>query len=272
MMKFFVVDDEKFALDRMVRELKTAAPDAEVSAFIDPNELLEFAKENHCDVAFLDVRMGSMTGVELAKKLRELFPKLNVIFVTGYDEYANEAMKLHASGYLMKPVTAEDIKAELSDLRYPVFEKKNYLLYFRCFGAFEVFNQNGDVVCFERKKAKELLAYLLYKQGMRCTNQELHEILFDSRTYESNMENRMYQTLVSSLNTTLKSIGAEAVLQRSYGMIKLDATKVACDWYEYLGNKANGAPNYKGEFMKQYSWAEEENGTLSKELCYKNEQ
>ena len=270
-MRFFVVDDEKIALDRMVRELKSAAPEAEVCAFSDPNALLNFAKKNSCDVAFLDVRMGSMTGVELAKKLKEFLPKLNIIFVTGYDEYANEAMKMHASGYLMKPVTAEDIKSELQDLRYPIFEKKNYQLYFRCFGAFEVFNQNGDVVCFERKKAKELLAYLLYKQGVKCTNQELHELLFEDRTYESDVEQRMYQTLVSSLTATLKAIGADSVLQRSYGMIKLDVTKVACDWYEYLVNKENGAPNYKGEFMKQYSWAEVENGTLSKELYYGNE-
>ena len=269
-MKCFVVDDEKIALDRMVRELKVAAPEADICAFSDPNELLDYARENPCDVAFLDVRMGSMTGVELAKKLKEFIPKLNVIFVTGYDEYANEAMKMHASGYLMKPVTAEDIQAELQDLRYPIFEKKNYMLYFRCFGAFEVFNQNGDLVCFERKKSKELLAYLLYKQGKKCTNQELHEILFEDGAYESDVEQRMYQTVVSSLTATLKSIGVESVLQRSYGAIKLDVTKVACDWYEWLVNKEAGAPNYKGEFMKQYSWAEVENGNLSKELYYGN--
>ena len=270
-MRCFVVDDEKFALDRMVRELKIAAPEAELFAFSDPNELLLFAKEMPFDVAFLDVRMGSMTGVELAKKLREFLPKLNVIFVTGYDEYANEAMKMHASGYLMKPVTAEDIKAELKDLRYPIFEKKNYMLYFRCFGVFEVFNQTGELVCFERKKAKELLAYLLYKQGKKCTNQELHEILFEDGAYESDVEQRMYQTVVSSLTSTLKALGVEAILQRSYGAIKLDVTKVACDWYEYLVNKESGAPNYKGEFMKQYSWAEVENGNLSKELYYGDE-
>ena len=93
-MNFFVVDDEKFALDRMVRELKVAAPEAEIFAFSDPYQLLEFATSKPCDVAFLDVRMGSMTGVELAKKLKEFMPKLNIIFVTGYDEYANEAMKM----------------------------------------------------------------------------------------------------------------------------------------------------------------------------------
>ncbi|MBO5737662.1 MAG: response regulator [Clostridia bacterium] len=270
-MRFFVIDDEKFALDRMVRELKTAAPEAEVVAFSDPNALLAEARKDPCDVAFLDVRMGSMTGVELAKRLKELTPKLNIIFVTGYDEYANEAMKMHASGYLMKPVTAEDIKAELQDLRYPILEKKKYLLYFRCFGTFEVFNQNGDLVCFERKKSKELLAYLLYRQGKKCTNQELHEILFEDGMYETDVEQRMYQTLVSSLSSTLKMLGVEGVLQRNYGTIKLDVSKVACDWYEYLLNKEEGSPNYQGEFMKQYSWAEAENGKLSKELYYGND-
>ena len=264
-MKCFVVDDEKIALDRMVRELKNAAPEAEVFAFSDPNELLDYARENPCDVAFLDVRMGSMTGVELAKKLREFIPKLNVIFVTGYDEYANEAMKMHASGYLMKPVTAEDIKVELKDLRYPILEK-NYLLSCRCFGAFEVFDQNGDLVCFERKKAKELFAYLLYRQGKRCTTQELYDVLFEDCKFGADVLQRMYQTLVSSLTSTLKSIGVETILQRNYGAIKLDVSKVSCDWYEYLMNKDKGAPNYRGEFMKQYSWAESENGHLAKEL------
>ena len=89
--------------------------------------------------------------------------------------------------------------------------------------------------------------------------------------YESDVEQRMYQTLVSSLTATLKAIGADSVLQRSYGTIKLDITKVACDWYEYLVNKENSELNYKGEFMKQYSWAEVENGNLSKELYYGNE-
>ena len=270
-MKCFVVDDEKIALDRMVRELKAAAPEAEVTAFSDPNALLEYAKVYPCDVAFLDVRMGSMTGVELAKKLKDVLPKLNIIFVTGYDEYANEAMKMHASGYLMKPVTAEDIKAELQDLRHPILEKTQYLLYFRCFGAFEVFNQNGDLVCFERKKAKEILAYLMYKQGKKCTNQELYEILFEDGEYEGDVQQRMYQTLVSSLTSTLKSLGVEAVLQRNYGTIKLDVTKVACDWYEYLVNKETANFQYRGEFMKQYDWAEAENGNLSKAFYYGND-
>ena len=269
-MNFFVVDDEKFALDRMVRELKVAAPEAEVFAFSDPLQLLEFAKSNPCDVAFLDVRMGSMTGVELAKNLKEFLPKLNIIFVTGYDEYANEAMKMHASGYLMKPVTAEDIRAELQDLRHPISQKPTHLLSFRCFGSFEVLSQNGDIVCFERKKAKEILAYLLYRKGKMCSNQELYDVLFEDGEYDGDVRQRMYQTVVSSLTSTLKALGVESVLQRNYGTIKLDISKVTCDWYDYLASKDITKFHYRGEFMKQYSWAEVENGNLSKEFYYGN--
>lgn len=269
-MKFFVVDDEKHALDRLVRELKVAAPNAEVSAFSNPVSLLEYAKDTPCDVAFLDVRMGNMTGVELAKKLKEFLPKLNVIFVTGYDEYANEAMKMHASGYLMKPVTAEDIQRELEDLRHPVCDKKNYLLYCRCFGNFEVFDKNGELISFERKKSKEIFAYLLYRQGKKCTTQELYDLLFESGDYDGAVQQRMYQTLVSSLNATLKSVGVDGLLERQYGTIRLNVDKVGSDWYEYKANKAENAFKYQGEFMKQYSWAETENGNLSKDLYSEN--
>lgn len=268
-MKFFVIDDEQFALERLARELKIASPDAEIQAFFDPFELLDYAKLNSCDVAFLDVRMGSMTGVELAKRLKEIMPKINIVFVTGYGEYTSDAMKMHASGYLMKPVTAEDIANELKDLRHPVYKKKEHFLYFRCFGTFEVFDKNGDLVCFERKKSKEMLAYLVYRQGKKCSTQELYDILFEDGKYDGDVQQRMYQTFVSSLNSTLKSVGVEGALIRNYGMISLDVSKVACDWYDFLEKGEDSDVKYRSEFMKQYEWAESENGNLMKEF-YKN--
>ena len=261
-MKFFVIDDEKFALDRIVRELAIASPEAEIFPFTKPLDLLEFAKENYCDVAFLDVRMGGMTGVELANKLREIRPKTNVIFVTGYDEYAKEAMKMHASGYLMKPVTADDIKKELQDLRYPVQEKKDFLLYFKCFGKFEVFDKDKKPVVFERKKAQEMLAYLCYRRGEKCSTQELYDILFEDGKYDISARQRMYQTFVSSLYVTLKSVGAELVMVRNFGTITLDINKVECDWYNFLNSEIKDTKQYNGEFMLQYEWAEEENGNI----------
>ena len=83
--------------------------------------------------------MRGMNGVELAKKLKDINPKLNIIFVTGFDQYTGDAMKLHASGYIMKPVTKEKVEAELAELRHPIEPKSDVLLRVQCFGNFDVF-------------------------------------------------------------------------------------------------------------------------------------
>lgn len=94
-------------------------PEAEIFSFTKPGEVLAFAGEMPCGIAFLDIRMRTMTGLELARRLKELCPNINVIFVAGCREYAFDAMELHASGYIEKPVTAEKVRCELSDLRDP---------------------------------------------------------------------------------------------------------------------------------------------------------
>ena len=137
-MRILCLDDEPLALKMLEQAIREAAPDADVSAYRKQALLLEEAKQNGCDVAFLDIHMRGMNGVELAKELKTANPKMNIIFVTGFSEYKGDAMDIKASGYIMKPVTAEDVKAELEDLRFPIVPKKNALLRIQCFGNFDV--------------------------------------------------------------------------------------------------------------------------------------
>ena len=65
---------------------------------------------NSCDIAFLDVEMAGMSGVELAETLKRYNSEINIVFCTGYGNYRDAAFELHASGYLMKPITPEKIK------------------------------------------------------------------------------------------------------------------------------------------------------------------
>ena len=85
---------------------------------------------------------------------------MNIIFVTGFSEYTGDAMRLHASGYIMKPVTTEAVKSELDDLRFPIIPKDNSLLRVQCFGNFDVFTPDGKPMHFERSRSKEIFAYL----------------------------------------------------------------------------------------------------------------
>ena len=119
-MRILCVDDEPLALQMLMISIQKAKPDAEVDGFEEPEDLIEEAEKNGCDIAFLDIHMSGMDGVEAAKKLKEINPKMNIIFVTGYSEYAGEAMRLHASGYILKPLTPEKIRKEIEHLRFPV--------------------------------------------------------------------------------------------------------------------------------------------------------
>ena len=145
-MRIMCVDDEPLMLQMLELAVREAKPDADIETFDEPEDLLEAAKKDGCDVAFLDIHMGGMTGVELAKELKAVNPKMNIIFVTGFSEYTGDAMRLRASGYIMKPVTTEAVKEELDELRFPIVPKENALLKVQCFGNFDVFTPDGKPI------------------------------------------------------------------------------------------------------------------------------
>lgn len=115
-MIFLALDDEPLALEDLLEPLREALQNCEIHAYVSPAKALEFCKANPIDVAFLDIELGSVSGIVLAKELKDIQPQAHIIFVTSHDRYAVAAFQMHASGYLMKPVDASDIKRELTFL------------------------------------------------------------------------------------------------------------------------------------------------------------
>lgn len=258
-MRILLADDEILALDLLKTSVQQVVPDAEIYAFSKASELFEFANDCACDIAFLDINMAGITGIELGQQLKELMPNVNIIFVTGYSEYTGEAMDMHASGYIMKPVTPSKVQKEIGDLRYPVQGKG--LIRVQCFGNFDVFTPAGEPVKFSRSKAKELLAVLVSKKGSSCTVKELTSILFET-TGDDDKKKDYTQQLLSTLMRKLKELGAEAIINKSYNSISVNMDKIDCDYYKFDENNPSTLSMYKGEFMAQYSWAEYINGYL----------
>lgn len=112
-MKILAIDDEKIALEGLVDAIRKAEPSAEIDGFRKASEALNFYREHACEVVFLDVQMRNMSGVELAKEMKLINPKVNIIFATGYGDYREDAFDMHASGYLLKPITEKKIRTEL---------------------------------------------------------------------------------------------------------------------------------------------------------------
>ena len=118
-MKILAVDDEKLALDGLVRAIRAAAPEAEVFGFRDPAEALRCAEKNPLYAVFLDIEMRGMDGITLAKQLLQAEPKTNIVFISRNLDYTSDAWKIHASGYVLMPLTADKIRSEIENLRYP---------------------------------------------------------------------------------------------------------------------------------------------------------
>ena len=93
---------------------------AEEMGFSKPSEALHFVRFNHVDIAFLDISMGKTSGLDLCEQMIEINPKLNVVFLTAYPEYSLQSWNTHACGFLVKPLVSEEIKRQMSKLRFPV--------------------------------------------------------------------------------------------------------------------------------------------------------
>ena len=248
-MRILLVDDEELQLLRLTDAVKKALPkESDFLSYVNPVVAWEENKETPVDIAFLDIDMPVMNGMMLAKKLKTVNPLVNIIFVTAYHEYALDAYKLHASGYVTKPVNVEKIKAELDGLRYPVELTPTKKLQVKCFGNFEVF-AGGVPVKFTRSKSKELFAYLVDREGAAANVNELNAILGeeDKKSY--------FRNLVADIQASLKAVGAEDVFAKRRNECFIDPTKIDCDAYEYRKNDPNAIRMYRGEYMAQYSWA-----------------
>ena len=249
-MKAIAVDDEALMLGALAAAIEASPDITEVTKFSNCNEALDFIKENPIDVAFLDINMRGMGGLTLAEKIVAICPNCKIVFCTGYEEYAIDAFKLHASGYLLKPISAEDVQAEIDNIN--AVRRKEKLLRVSCFGNFEVYAREERLV-FKRLKTKELFAFLIDRKGAGMTAKQICAVLFPSDANDT--KNSAYlRQLFLDLKNTLKSVGAEAVLCHETPCYRVDTSLIKCDYISYL---ETGKPEFHGEYMTQYSWAEQ---------------
>ena len=250
------VDDEPLMLGALAKAISASADITSVTKFLDCEDAIDYIKTNPADIAFLDINMRGMGGLRLAEKITEIRPECKIVFCTGYEEYAIPAFKLHASGYLLKPISAADVQVEINNIKGVRHREKP--LQVKCFGNFEVY-VNGEMLTFKRSKTKELLAFLVDRNGAGVTVAEIGVALWEDDEDQKN-HNYIHQ-LFYDLRHTMDTAGVGKIFKRNGYLYSVNPEMLDCDYYAFL---QTGKPSFYGEYMSQYSWAEKTCGLLWK--------
>ena len=115
-----LVDDERIVLTGGIPTIQRVLPDALVRGFNKPSEALEYARHTSVDLAILDIEMGKVSGLDLCRSLLAINPYTNVVFLTAYMDYSFDAWDTGACGFLLKPLSEEAVRKQMSLLKYPM--------------------------------------------------------------------------------------------------------------------------------------------------------
>lgn len=255
-MRVIIVDDERLALKQFSMEVDEIPGVTVAGAFFNPLEALDYVRDNMVEAAFLDIEMPGMNGLVLAEKMREILPDLVVVFVTGYEQYTLDALKVKADYYLTKPYDSDDIR-EVLDRAKLLSARQGKRVYVRTFGRFDVFIDR-KAVYFANTKAKELFALCVDHRGGTVTMEEAADKLWEDRAYDSQVKN-LYRKAVMYIRMVLSENGVEDIFSGNRGSCQIDVQKIDCDYYELLRGNPEALREWRltGNYLHEYSWAEE---------------
>lgn len=250
-MRIMIVDDERRARQMMENVLRGLG-ESEVMSFSAAADALAYVRDKGCDLAFLDIEMPGMSGMELADRFLELPAPPVIVFVTAYSEYALRAYDVEAVDYLLKPYGPDQVRRALERagkrLRHAPPHATRVVA--RCFPTFGLW-VDGTPLDFGNKKAREFLAYLVHMQGNWVSMDSITFALFENSD-EKNAKS-YYRQVLHRLKATLQEAGVENLVQSGYGKVRVDPSSFDCDYYRYL-NGEKGL--FFGEYLADYSWAE----------------
>lgn len=253
-MTILVVDGNVEILDDLCEMISLQDPDAEILRCMSSPQALAKAREREIDAVFLNPEMPELNGLDLGRYIQELYPLVNLIYFADQKDYGFSAMEQHASGYILKPVSKDNVRRELSDLRHPALVKKHKRVFAQTFGDFELF-VDGKPVDFKYTKTREVFAVLVSRRGAQVTNGEIISNLWEDDGDPVKKASYL-RNLRQDLQNTFTSLKLTGILLKQRGSMAVAVDRIECDLYDWLEKKQDSRYHYMGEFMSQYSWAE----------------
>lgn len=254
-MRIMAVDDEIFALEDFEMTCRDIGIEDEIVKFYNPLDALEYAAVNKVDIAFLDIEMPIIKGIDLAKRIKAINKNVRIVFATGYSEYALEAFGVDAVDYVMKPYEPETIKKAFEKAMLVRDAEENNHIFIKTFGFFDVF-VDGKTVQFSSAKSKELLALMVDRNGGVVTSEQAINSLWPGRGYNETVQS-LFRKVLKSLRVALEEAGIQNIFIDNRNRRCVDKALVSCDYFDLLEGKQSMSTKYYGKYMEQYDWARE---------------
>ncbi len=256
-LKTIIVDCELLSMSQFERACRAAADIELAGMFDNAEDALEYARRNQIDIAFMDAVLPGMSGIELGKELRKLYPDMLMIYVTAYSGYVVDILRMKADYCVLKPYGIPDVEDAMMRVRLLAKRLKKRVRV-EAFGKFEVYVDEQPVI-FGNKKARELFAFCIHRDGAAVTMEEVIDTLWQERPYDDKVK-RLYRKAVGAVKSTFEKLGATEIFCNNRGGCYVMKRLVDCDLYKLVDEGI--FPMTMKEFteksyMSQYSWAEE---------------
>lgn len=257
-MRIIYVDDEKPAIDNFRLTVANFPEIKSLHVFQEGEQALEFAKDHVVDAAFLDMEMPGIHGLALAKALIAVDSHIRVIFVTAFSQFALDAWKVDATGYLLKPYTAADIRKELAKCAYKPLPSHRVVIKTMPTLTIAV---DGTPLYISGAKPREMMALLVDRGERGFTMGECIACLWPERKADPGTQS-LYRMTWKRLVDSLEEAGVGDLLGTSDNHRFLKINEVECDLYRILEGDKQAAKKYGGTYLQEYAWAEERNAQL----------
>lgn len=260
-MQIIYIDDEQSALDNFQLMVASFSQIKSLKVFREGQKALEWAQKHTVDVAFLETKLPEMNGLALAAKLKELNMNTRVIFLTAYSEYAMDAWKIDADGYLLKPYTPEALQKQLNKcITYKSLPSQRIVIETMPTLAVTV---NGKAIKFGQSQIREIFALLVDRGDRGITTKEGVETLWPNRPIDNASKSRFrmaYKRLITALEKDNIAHILESTGKRRYLRVDL----VDCDICRILSGDLQLAQKYNGRYLEEFFWAEATNEQLKR--------
>lgn len=267
-MKAIIIADDVLSFRKVIKSIDAEATIELLKAFTSLNTVESYVSSNKIDVIFVDITSGKEEKLNLIQKIRNQGKRIFIVLISDSKDDSYVAYNNHAIGFLLKPINPDRVVEEIENI-FLISPELRINVEVITFGNFSVL-KNGIPITFTYRKSKEILAYLVDKQGTQVDWPTLAAEVLDRDLYDKATYNLLHR-YIHQLRMDLKKAGADDILlSGNKGYLSINKNAFYCDLYAFINGEDYARNKFLGNYMYEYSWARDRDPYLGNIINIKN--